>query len=118
MQDLPRTFPGENRWLASPEGQESLRRVLVAYSAHNPKVGYCQSMNYVAAVLLLVLEMSEEDTFWLMVVLLDGAAASLCSLLSALRVSENSAARSTEGSYRGHFTVTASAEVRVAEGWV
>ncbi len=72
LQDLPRTFPGENRWLASPEGQEALRRILVGYSVHNPKVGYCQSMNYVAAVLLLVLDKSEEDAFWLLDVLLDG----------------------------------------------
>ena len=103
MQDLPRTFPGENRWLASPEGQEALRRVLLAYSVHNPTVGYCQSMNYVAAVLLLVLEMSEEDTFWLMVVLLDGAAAS-CSFPALSLLSGPLGTPGTmEGSYWGRW---------------
>ena len=34
--------------------QEALRRVLLAAAAHNPRVGYCQGMNFVAALLLLV----------------------------------------------------------------
>ena len=30
------------------------RRVLLAYAVHDPAVGYCQSLNFVAAMLLLV----------------------------------------------------------------
>jgi hypothetical protein len=41
LQDLPRTFP-RNTWVPTPEGLAALRSVLVAYSAHNPDVGYCQ----------------------------------------------------------------------------
>lgn len=41
MQDLPRTFPC-HPWLDTPEGQASLRRVLVAYSFRDSDVGYCQ----------------------------------------------------------------------------
>lgn len=74
LQDLPRTFPGANEWVASPDGQDMLRRVLLAYSMHNQKVGYCQSMNYVAAVLLLALDKKEEDAFWLLVAILEGEA--------------------------------------------
>ncbi|URD88829.1 TBC domain containing protein [Musa troglodytarum] len=39
--DLPRTFPS-HPWLDSPEGQASLRRVLVGYSFRDSDVGYCQ----------------------------------------------------------------------------
>ena len=70
LQDLPRTFP-LNAWVGSPEGQDALRRVLLAFSVHKPDVGYCQSMNYVAAMLLLCLDLSEERAFWVMVALID-----------------------------------------------
>jgi hypothetical protein len=43
------------------EALSSLRNVLLAYASHNPRVGYCQSMNFVAAVLLLVVD--EETAF-------------------------------------------------------
>ena len=59
--DLNRTFPGHTT-IDSPEGQDKLRRILIAYSLRNPDVGYCQSMNYIAAGLMTVLE--EEDAFW------------------------------------------------------
>ena len=51
-QDLPRTFPG-HRWVEGEEGQEALRRVLVALSLHCKEVGYCQGLNFLAAMLLL-----------------------------------------------------------------
>mmetsp|Transcript_46329 Transcript_46329/g.117311 ORF Transcript_46329/g.117311 Transcript_46329/m.117311 type:complete len:370 (-) Transcript_46329:421-1530(-) len=70
--DLPRTFPGVQTWLASAEGQAKLGNVLLAYSMHNPQVGYCQSMNYVAALLLLSTGKDEEDTFWLLMAILEG----------------------------------------------
>lgn len=69
-QDLPRTFPS-NAWVGSAEGQSALRHVLLAFSVHKPDVGYCQSMNYVAAMLLLCLDLSEERAFWVMVALID-----------------------------------------------
>ncbi|XAR55304.1 hypothetical protein NMG60_11035342 [Bertholletia excelsa] len=67
--DLPRTFPG-HPWLDTPEGQASLRRVLVGYSFRDSDVGYCQGLNYVAALLLLVMK-TEEDAFWMLAVLLE-----------------------------------------------
>lgn len=39
--DLARTFPDMRRF-TSVEGQESLGRVLRAYAAYDPEVGYCQ----------------------------------------------------------------------------
>ncbi|KAK9867521.1 hypothetical protein WJX84_007024 [Apatococcus fuscideae] len=68
--DLPRTFP-LNAWVAGSAGQTALRRVLLAFSMHKPTVGYCQSMNYIAAMLLLVLNKCEEDAFWVLVALID-----------------------------------------------
>ena len=60
--DLHRTLPSHPLFQGA-EGLESLRRVLVAYSWKNPDVGYCQSLNVIAALLLCYL--SEEETFWM-----------------------------------------------------
>eukprot|EP00959_Pyramimonas_sp_CCMP1952_P390092 8175004-Pyramimonas_sp.AAC.1 len=55
--------------LQDPAMQDRLFRVLVAFSRHRPQVGYCQSMNFVAAFLLLVME--EEAAFWTLVTLVE-----------------------------------------------
>ncbi|KAI3743408.1 hypothetical protein L1987_61117 [Smallanthus sonchifolius] len=65
--DLPRTFPGHPA--LNEEGRNSLRRLLLAYARHNPDVGYCQGMNFFAAMLLLM--MPEENAFWTLVGMLD-----------------------------------------------
>ncbi|KAM5580472.1 hypothetical protein ABKV19_009956 [Rosa sericea] len=74
--DLPRTFPG-HPWLDTPEGHASLRRVLVVYSFRDSDVGYCQGLNYVAALLLLVMK-TEEDAFWMLAVLLENVLVNDC----------------------------------------
>ncbi|XP_078484325.1 TBC1 domain family member 2B-like [Ciona intestinalis] len=68
--DLLRTLPN-NRHFASMAcpGVEQLRRVLRAYSVHNPSIGYCQGLNRVAAVALLYL--CEEDAFWCLVAVVE-----------------------------------------------
>ncbi|GMI85708.1 hypothetical protein like AT3G55020 [Hibiscus trionum] len=58
--DLPRTFPGHPA--LDGDGRNALRRLLTAYARHNPSVGYCQAMNFFAALLLLL--MPEENAFW------------------------------------------------------
>ena len=63
--DIDRTFPGHELF-ESREGQEALRRCLLAYSVHNPTVGYCQSMNFIAGMLLIF--MQEEDAFWVLLI--------------------------------------------------
>ena len=60
--DLPRTFPAHP--LLDGVGRDALRRVLLAYARYNPKVGYCQGLNFLAGLLLLL--MPEESAFtWL-----------------------------------------------------
>lgn len=48
--DVPRTWP---QWLGVSD-RASLRRVLRAYAAHNPTVGYCQGMSNMAAVFVVL----------------------------------------------------------------
>ncbi|KAH9990270.1 RabGAP/TBC [Xylariaceae sp. FL0662B] len=76
----------------------SLRRVLRAFSIYNPRIGYCQSLNFIAGLLLLFVE-SEEHAFWLLNIItrvhlpgthetsLEGANVDLGVLMSALRES-------------------------------
>ncbi|KAL9652444.1 hypothetical protein ABK040_000017 [Willaertia magna] len=51
--DVDRTFPYHEMFKLE-HNQIALRNVLYYYSLHNPKVGYCQSMNFLAGILLIV----------------------------------------------------------------
>jgi hypothetical protein len=64
VQDLTRTFPGHEVF-ESPNGRAGLKRVLIAYANRNRKLGYCQGMNFIAAVLTLYYP--ERDAFWMLV---------------------------------------------------
>ncbi|XP_020114212.1 ecotropic viral integration site 5 protein homolog isoform X3 [Ananas comosus] len=65
--DLPRTFPGHPA--LDEDGRNALRRLLTAYARHNPSVGYCQAMNFFAALFLLL--MPEENAFWTLTGIID-----------------------------------------------
>ena len=60
--DLKRTFPSLQGYGMLSEG--ATRNVLIAHAQRNPAVGYCQSLNYVCAALLMV-PLSEEDIVFL-----------------------------------------------------
>lgn len=79
--DLNRTFP-DNIFFNKFTGVESskipevveetamiksLRRVLIAFAHFQPQIGYCQSLNFLAGLLLIF--MSEEHSFWMLVIL-------------------------------------------------
>ncbi|KAK6736254.1 hypothetical protein RB195_019122 [Necator americanus] len=53
--DLPRTFPN-NRYLQVERNRNVLGRMLYCLAQHLPSVGYCQGLNFVAAVILLVVK--------------------------------------------------------------
>lgn len=74
----------------------SLRRVLHAFALYNPRIGYCQSLNFLAGLLLLFVE-TEEQAFWLLNVItrvylpgthemsLEGSKVDLGVLMAALK---------------------------------
>ncbi|KAG0736419.1 hypothetical protein G6F22_010702 [Rhizopus arrhizus] len=73
--DLHRTFPENSQFKIDPPLEkkdvpmiQSLKRVLLAFSLYSPSIGYCQSLNYIAGILLLF--MSEEEAFWTFVTLI------------------------------------------------
>ncbi|XP_052032414.1 TBC1 domain family member 2A isoform X2 [Apodemus sylvaticus] len=69
--DLNRTFP-TNKHFTCPTScfPDRLRRVLLAFSWQNPSIGYCQGLNRLAAIALLVLE-DEESAFWCLVAIVE-----------------------------------------------
>lgn len=105
--DLHRTFPDNLRFKpeksrASNDPIElpllsSLRNVLRAFSLHAPKIGYCQSLNFICGLLLLFLP--EEKAFWMLHIItteyvpgshevsLEGANVDLWVLMIALKES-------------------------------
>ena len=63
--DINRTFPHDLSF-----SRPQLRNILVAYSQRNPNVGYCQSLNFIVAT-LLVQGFTEEESFWLLVQIIE-----------------------------------------------
>lgn len=110
--DLNRTFPDNVLFKPDPEPAakgsvdikaaetpllKKLRRVLQATSIYNPKIGYCQSLNFLAGLLLLF--MDEERAFWMLDIItksylpgthevnLEGANVDLGVLMTSIRES-------------------------------
>jgi len=67
--DVPRTFPGYEGF--TPELQDDLQLILNAYANLNTEVGYCQGMNFIAGLLLLVPSSSVDEAFWMFVYLME-----------------------------------------------
>ncbi|KAI4885042.1 hypothetical protein NFI96_017716, partial [Prochilodus magdalenae] len=65
--DLHRTLTTNQHFSSrSSPALEQLHRVLLAFAWQNPTVGYCQGLNRIAALALLVMQ-NEEDAFWCLV---------------------------------------------------
>ena len=55
--DLHRTFPTHVQFFGEGgSGQQALARVLSAYSKYNTHLGYCQGMNFITAMFLMMME--------------------------------------------------------------
>ncbi|ELT92326.1 hypothetical protein CAPTEDRAFT_210789 [Capitella teleta] len=67
--DIPRTFPDNIYFQDTPSDPQCKRaplfNVLVALGHKNPSIGYCQGLNFIAGLLLLIVK-DEEKVFWLM----------------------------------------------------
>lgn len=71
--DITRTFPEHPRFQQGGDLLVSLQHVLLACSHRHPEIGYCQGMNFVAGLLLLVAKGDEASAFWMLVGLLEHA---------------------------------------------
>ncbi|XP_058878350.1 TBC1 domain family member 2A-like [Acipenser ruthenus] len=69
--DLHRTLTS-NKHFSSPtsDAVQKLQRILLAFSWQNPTIGYCQGLNRLAAIALLVLK-GKEDAFWCLVAVVE-----------------------------------------------
>ena len=68
--DLDRTYPKHPLFMRGNESHalDKLDNVLRAYANFAPEIGYCQGLNFLVALLLM--QMPEEDAFWMLVVLM------------------------------------------------
>ncbi|CCI45341.1 unnamed protein product [Albugo candida] len=67
--DLRRTVsPTEETW--NEEKTAMMQRILIAYSLHNAKLGYCQGLNFIVSRLLQFLPY-EEEVFFLLIKMID-----------------------------------------------
>jgi hypothetical protein len=80
--DLDRTFPDNIHFRPDPtpedperEGQaephivQDLREVLQCFALNNPGIGYCQSLNFIAGLLLLFMRQDTEKVFILLTII-------------------------------------------------
>lgn len=68
--DVPRTFP-ENVYFEMYKNK--LFNVLVAFAHQNDAIGYCQGLNFIAGLILVVTK-DEHATFWLLKYLVENVA--------------------------------------------
>jgi hypothetical protein len=80
--DLDRTFPDNIHFRPEPatdllDGEsddepaliQDLREVLSCFALNNPSIGYCQSLNFIAGLLLLFLKQDKEKVFVLLTII-------------------------------------------------
>ncbi|EAX96068.1 TBC domain containing protein [Trichomonas vaginalis G3] len=63
--DIPRTFP-RNKAFSS----EYLKKILYVFAVAHPEIGYCQSLNFVAAICLFVMK-SDIQAFYLLLIIVE-----------------------------------------------
>lgn len=84
--DVPRTMP-KHILFQCQSGLDSLTQLLSAYCLRNPEsVGYCQSLNYLAGVLLT--QLKDEDAFWVFSSMIENRMGYYCKSMCALQVDQ------------------------------
>lgn len=69
--DLPRTFTHIKAFNIDPKtGDNKLYNVLKAFSSYDIEIGYCQGINYLAAMLLTHID-DEQEAFWCLVYIMN-----------------------------------------------
>jgi hypothetical protein len=68
--DCDRTLIHYESFKDAKSAEAALSNLLNAYAVHDPEVGYCQGMNFLAAFVLTKLD--EEDAYWALYALLNG----------------------------------------------
>ncbi|KAI8904341.1 rab-GTPase-TBC domain-containing protein [Gorgonomyces haynaldii] len=63
--DINRCYPGHVQFCQPGQGQDNLRAILRAYARYNQTIGYCQGMGMLVGLLLM--RMPAEDSFWMLV---------------------------------------------------
>jgi len=66
--DVPRTFPDNIYFKDTPDPRakrKCLTNVLYAVAHKHPDIGYCQGLNFIAGILLIIVK-DEHKVFWLM----------------------------------------------------
>ncbi|XP_037922739.1 uncharacterized protein LOC119658944 isoform X1 [Hermetia illucens] len=72
VKDLHRTGSSLCSGPAGSLNQAKLKRVLLGYARWNPEVGYCQGFNMLGALILQVMDKSEEESMKVMIFLVEG----------------------------------------------
>ncbi|XP_071495817.1 uncharacterized protein [Diadema antillarum] len=68
--DLLRTIPHNTHFNnEASKGISQLRQLLEAFCVHNPEIGYCQGMNFIAGMSLLFMDI--ETAFWCLVAVVE-----------------------------------------------
>ncbi len=71
IKDIDRTFSSLNsNYFNEILLKNSLYRILKAYAAVDPEIGYCQGINLITAFLLIVCNYNEKDVFYILVSIL------------------------------------------------
>lgn len=71
IKDIDRTFSSLNsNYFNEFLLKNSLYRILKAYAAVDPEIGYCQGINLITAFLLIVCNYNEKDVFYILISLL------------------------------------------------
>ncbi|XP_054159596.1 uncharacterized protein LOC128957806 [Oppia nitens] len=70
--DIKRTVPNHHMFIRDDQWISKLRNILIGYCIHvNPRVGYCQGMNFIAALLLIVFDGNQEYSLMGFIAIID-----------------------------------------------